>query len=74
MRNEEELQATKRIEKFKKKFLKLMIEFPEITVHGDMNGDIAAHTYYESGVSSKHLYRSLPRFVSKSEKSSSLSE
>lgn len=56
------IQAQKRMEKFKAKYLKLLAEFPEVTLSGDMNGHIQANSYY-GNVGGQYAYTTLPSYV-----------
>ena len=55
----EEVQVNKRIENFQKKYLKLMAEYPSVTLRGDENGNITATTY----IGPVHVKRQLPNYV-----------
>ena len=56
------IQAQKRMEKFKSKYLKLLAEFPEVTLSGDMNGHIQANSYFGS-FAGHYVYTTLPSYV-----------
>ena len=62
MKDKEKTQAEKRMKKFVAKYLKLMAEFPEMTLSGDMNGHINVNSYY-GNVGGQYLYKTLPSFV-----------
>ena len=62
MKDKEKLKAQKRMEKFKAKYLKLLAEFPEVTLSGNTYGHIQANSYYGT-VGGQYCYATLPSFV-----------
>lgn len=54
--------AKNRMEKFKAKYMKLLGEFPEMTLSGDMNGHIRVNSYY-GNTGGQYCYVTLPSFV-----------
>ena len=58
-----ELKALKRMDRFKRDYLKLMAKYPEVTVRGDYNGHLVADIWYDNRLGRAPIKTSLPSYV-----------
>lgn len=49
MTTKEDLDRIKRLKQFENKLRKLLAQYPEVRLYGDMNGDVKGHSKIGSG-------------------------
>ena len=63
MKNQEEITAQKQIEKFQKAYTELLTKFPNVSVFGDIDGNLVAIVRYGEGYGEKSIEKRLPCYV-----------